>query len=245
MTAYFLSLFLYYIWPQLFCIISTFHALWCQPFSRLWASNKLSIPRCSHFPLPPADISSRQKAACRASFGILLCANLLLVLRSWRPTDSSPMTLAPLSPSSLLPWLPWLSGSPMQQDWNIWYNPPSLKTSAFCVAVIISLLDAFYSPHQVPLRFPACLGQHGGNGTSGMLVHMWVLAILQMELYLRHSTTFSQITARSGICIYEQSVQTDSSRKAVMVWPMCPWRDDTKYWRKKSYVGGDGANADV
>lgn len=54
-----------------------------------------------------------------------------------------------------------------------------------------------------------------------------------MELYLHHQTTFSQISARSGICIYEQSVQTDSSRKAVMTWLMCPWRDESKYWGGK------------
>lgn len=41
------------------------------------------------------------------------------------------MTLAPLSPSSLLPWLPWLSGSLMQQHWNIWYNPPFTKDQCF------------------------------------------------------------------------------------------------------------------
>lgn len=94
-----LSLFSYYIWPHVFCIIFTFHparsaglkkdALWCQQFSRLWASNKLYNPRCSRSPLPPTDISSRQKAACRASFGILLWANL-----SWFWEAGGPLTPA-------------------------------------------------------------------------------------------------------------------------------------------------------
>lgn len=238
-----LSLLSYYIWPRVFFIIFTFQPTGSSGYKRihfdvnsLVDSERLTnftilTVRTFHFPSPT---SSCQKAACRATFGILLWANL-----SWFWEAGGPLTPAQRLSLCYLPaaCCHGYPGSVAGQCSTIEIydtTSPSRNTSAFCVAVIISLLDAFCSPHQVPLRLPACLGQHGGNDRSHLLVHMCVLAIWQMDLYLHHQTTFSQITACSGICIYEQSVQTDSSRKTVMVWLMCPWRDDSKYWGKNS-----------
>lgn len=186
--------------------------------------------RALHFP-PPTSVAVKKLPVVRA---LGFCSELIFpgfekLEAHWlQPADSrSAISQQPVAMVTLAQWRADAAAL------KYMIQPPSLNISAFCVAVIISLLDAFCSPHQVPLRFPACLGQHGGNDTSGLLVHMCVLAILQVEFYLHHQTTFSQITARSGICIYEQSVQTDSSRKAVTGWLMCPWRDASKYWGKK------------
>lgn len=184
------SLFVHYIWPHVFCIIFTFHLARSAGLKKMhFDVNSLADPerltnfynpRCSHFPLPPTDISSRQKAACRASFGILLWANL-----SWFWEARGPLTPARRLSLHYLPaaCCHGYLGSVAARCSSIEiYDttpllPPSLNTSAF-------LCCCHHKPAWCLLLTPPsateiCLGQHGGNDRSGLLVHMCVLAILQ------------------------------------------------------------------
>lgn len=89
------------------------------------ANNLVDSVRLTNFTILAAltfrfpNISSRQKAACRAGFRILLSANL-----SWFWEAEGPLTLARrYLPAACCHGNPRLSGGPMQQQRNIWYNP--------------------------------------------------------------------------------------------------------------------------
>lgn len=209
-------------------------ALWCQQLSRLWASNKLYNPRCAvctfRFP-PPTSVAIKKLHVVRALgfFSELIFPGFEKLKAHWLQPDDSRFAISQ-QPVAMVTPAQW---RPDAASLKYMIHPPFTKHQCF-------LCCCHHKPAWCLLLVPpsateisACLEQHGGNDRSGLFVHMCVLAILQMELYLHHQTTFSQIAARSGICIYEQSIQTDSSRKAVMVWLMCPWRDDSKYWGKK------------
>ena len=139
-----LSSFLYYpcsLCLDAFCIIFTFHTATsagglrgCTHTSALMSTTwldpcpkkTLRIPTALTFHFPPTSIPV---IALHVVWGLMffflgggLWANLSRCSKSWRPTDSSLLTLTSLSPSSLLPWLPRLSGRPVQQQPNVWYS---------------------------------------------------------------------------------------------------------------------------
>lgn len=188
-------------------------ALWCQLFSRLCASNKLYNPRplpLSRFP-PPTSVAVKKLHVLRA---LGFCSELIFpgfekLKAHWlQPADfHSAISQQPVAMVTPAQWRADAAAV------NYMIQPPSLNTRAFCVAVIISLLDAFCSPLQLPLRFPACPGWRGGNDRSGLFVHMCALAILQMELYLHHRTTFSQITALAFVFVSSPSRRIPTGRQ--------------------------------
>lgn len=125
--------FLYYVQTLVFCIIFTISPcrecwlekdpLWCQQFSWLCASNKLYNPCCAHFPLPPPTSVAVKKLHVVRALGF--CSQLIFPgfqkrKAHWlQPADSR----SAISQQPVAMVTPWLSGGPMQQQRNIWYNP--------------------------------------------------------------------------------------------------------------------------